>query len=160
ALDDLPAIRDPAHIDESGGCGLAWPDAVCREHRAEIASDVETGAFAERSCEYLDHEIVLRPFPCLGPLKSWLRLRRCRGAPGQVAAKPCPDLTTGQGPFEPPYGAMTQRPPGNPEQRPWWHPDKHADRRPFLMARGRIKAALRGWFEDRGFVEVETSALQ
>lgn len=55
---------------------------------------------------------------------------------------------------------MTQRPPGNPEQRPWWHPDKHADRRPFLMARGRIKAALRGWFEDRGFIEVETSALQ
>jgi len=45
-------------------------------------------------------------------------------------------------------------------QRPWWHPDKHADRRPFLLARGRIKAALRGWFEDRGFVEVETSALQ
>ncbi len=46
------------------------------------------------------------------------------------------------------------------QERPWWHPDKHADRRPFLIARGRIKAALRGWFEDRGFVEVETSALQ
>ena len=45
-------------------------------------------------------------------------------------------------------------------ERPWWHPDKHADRRMFLLARGRIKAALRGWFEDRGFVEVETSALQ
>lgn len=45
-------------------------------------------------------------------------------------------------------------------ERPWWHPDKHADRRPFLIARGRIKAALRRWFEDRGFVEVETSALQ
>lgn len=45
-------------------------------------------------------------------------------------------------------------------ERPWWHPDKHADRRPFLLARGQIKAALRRWFEDRGFVEVETSALQ
>ena len=45
-------------------------------------------------------------------------------------------------------------------ERPWWHPDKHADRRPFLVARGQIKTALRGWFEDRGFVEVETSALQ
>lgn len=45
-------------------------------------------------------------------------------------------------------------------ERPWWHPDKHADRRPFLLARGRIKAALRAWFEDRGFVEVEASALQ
>jgi elongation factor P--(R)-beta-lysine ligase len=51
---------------------------------------------------------------------------------------------------------MTERPP----ERPWWHPDKHADRRPFLMARGQIKSALRRWFEDRGFVEVETSALQ
>lgn len=51
---------------------------------------------------------------------------------------------------------MTER----SQERPWWHPDKHADRRPFLLARGRIKAALRGWFEDRGFVEVETSALQ
>ena len=42
----------------------------------------------------------------------------------------------------------------------WWRPDKHADRRPFLLARGRIRAALRTWFEAEGFVEVETSALQ
>ena len=26
---------------------------------------------------------------------------------------------------------------------PWWTPDVHADRRPFLLARGRIGAALR-----------------
>jgi elongation factor P--(R)-beta-lysine ligase len=44
--------------------------------------------------------------------------------------------------------------------RPWWHPDKHADRRPFLAARGRIKAALRNWFENQGFTEVETACLQ
>ena len=42
----------------------------------------------------------------------------------------------------------------------WWRPDKHGDRRPFLLARGRIRAALRRWFEAEGFVEVETSALQ
>ena len=42
----------------------------------------------------------------------------------------------------------------------WWHADNHADRRPFLLARGRIRAALRAWFEAQGFVEVETSALQ
>ena len=42
----------------------------------------------------------------------------------------------------------------------WWRPDKHGDRRPFLLARGRIRAALRSWFEAEGFVEVETSALQ
>jgi lysyl-tRNA synthetase class 2 len=43
---------------------------------------------------------------------------------------------------------------------PWWGRDRHADRRPFLMARGRIAAALRHWFTSRDFVEVETAALQ
>ena len=31
---------------------------------------------------------------------------------------------------------------------------------PFLAARGRIRGAVRGWFEARGFTEVETPALQ
>jgi len=44
--------------------------------------------------------------------------------------------------------------------RPWWTPEAHADRRPFLAARARIKTALRGWFETRGFIEVEPSCLQ
>ncbi len=43
---------------------------------------------------------------------------------------------------------------------PWWSPGRHADRRPFLMARGRIKAAIRQWFESQGFVEVEPACLQ
>ena len=49
-----------------------------------------------------------------------------------------------------------------PEQTPspWWTPDRHADRRPFLLARGRITAAIRAWFGTRDFVEVETPALQ
>ena len=46
------------------------------------------------------------------------------------------------------------------DPRPWWHTDKHADRRPRLLARGRIKAALRRWFEGQGFVEVDTACLQ
>jgi lysyl-tRNA synthetase class 2 len=50
--------------------------------------------------------------------------------------------------------------PTPPRQRPWWHPGKHADRRSFLVARGRIKAALRRWFEGEGFIEVDTAALQ
>jgi lysyl-tRNA synthetase class 2 len=44
-------------------------------------------------------------------------------------------------------------------QSPWWSPHVHADRRPALIARGRIKAALRRWFEARGFTEVECGAL-
>ncbi|CDX24198.1 Elongation factor P--(R)-beta-lysine ligase [Mesorhizobium sp. ORS 3324] len=43
---------------------------------------------------------------------------------------------------------------------PWWTPHVYADRRPRLMARNAIAAALRGWFAERGFVEVTTSALQ
>ncbi len=46
------------------------------------------------------------------------------------------------------------------KQSPWWHPANHADRRLFLMARGRIMAALRAWFEGEGFVEVEPAILQ
>jgi lysyl-tRNA synthetase class 2 len=43
---------------------------------------------------------------------------------------------------------------------PWWDADRHADRRPFLLARGRIKAALRGWFAGQDFTEVEAGILQ
>ncbi|WP_237480514.1 EF-P lysine aminoacylase EpmA [Lichenibacterium dinghuense] len=43
---------------------------------------------------------------------------------------------------------------------PSWSPHVYADRRPFLLARARIAAALRRWFEARGFLEVETPILQ
>jgi elongation factor P--(R)-beta-lysine ligase len=43
---------------------------------------------------------------------------------------------------------------------PWWTPQVHADRRFLLLARNRIKAQLRRWFEERGFVEVEGACLQ
>jgi len=47
-----------------------------------------------------------------------------------------------------------------PFPTPWWRPDVHADRRPFLLARNRVKAALRRWFETEGFVETEAACLQ
>ena len=43
---------------------------------------------------------------------------------------------------------------------PFWDPKVHADRRPALLARGRIVSALRAWFAAQDFVEVETGALQ
>lgn len=43
---------------------------------------------------------------------------------------------------------------------PWWTQDRHADRRPFLVNRGRIKAAIRDWFVSEGFTEVEPGCLQ
>ena len=50
-------------------------------------------------------------------------------------------------------------PPDNPTAR-WWQHDRHADRRPLLVLRGRIKTALRAYFEAQAFVEVEPGALQ
>jgi lysyl-tRNA synthetase class 2 len=44
--------------------------------------------------------------------------------------------------------------------RRWWSPDEHLRRRPFLLGRNRILAALRGWFADEDFVAVEGAALQ
>jgi elongation factor P--(R)-beta-lysine ligase len=43
---------------------------------------------------------------------------------------------------------------------PWWSPGRHADRKPFLASRSAITRAVRGWFEEQGFVEVETGILQ
>ncbi|MDB5649176.1 MAG: asparaginyl-tRNA synthetase [Hyphomicrobiales bacterium] len=47
-----------------------------------------------------------------------------------------------------------------PSASPWWDPSVYADRRPFLRARGRIRGAVRAFFEAAGFEEVETAALQ
>lgn len=43
---------------------------------------------------------------------------------------------------------------------PFWLPGVHAARRPYLLKRGKIAAALRAWFAAQDFIEVETSALQ
>jgi lysyl-tRNA synthetase class 2 len=47
-----------------------------------------------------------------------------------------------------------------PNTQPWWQPQAHAARRPFLLARNRIVGAFRRHFEAEGFVEVEAAALQ
>jgi elongation factor P--(R)-beta-lysine ligase len=44
--------------------------------------------------------------------------------------------------------------------RDWWRPDRFAARRDKLAARGRMLGAVREFFAARGFVEVETPALQ
>jgi elongation factor P--(R)-beta-lysine ligase len=51
-------------------------------------------------------------------------------------------------------------PDARPAASPFWGPHIHADRRPFLLARNRIIAALRAWFAAHDFVEVDTGALQ
>jgi elongation factor P--(R)-beta-lysine ligase len=43
---------------------------------------------------------------------------------------------------------------------PWWRPDRLAARRANLMARGRMLGAVRDFFADSGYIEVDTPALQ
>jgi lysyl-tRNA synthetase class 2 len=43
---------------------------------------------------------------------------------------------------------------------PWWSASRHADIRPFLLARAAIIRAIRSWFDAQGFTEVETGILQ
>jgi elongation factor P--(R)-beta-lysine ligase len=43
---------------------------------------------------------------------------------------------------------------------PWWSAARHADKRPFLMARKAVTRAVRAWFDEQGFAEVETGILQ
>ena len=48
-------------------------------------------------------------------------------------------------------------PPATPS--PWWSAARHEARRPLLLARNRIQASARAWFEARGFVEADPSGL-
>jgi lysyl-tRNA synthetase class 2 len=48
----------------------------------------------------------------------------------------------------------------NDQPSPWWSTARHADLRPFLAARSAIARAIRAWFDEQGFVEVETGILQ
>lgn len=49
--------------------------------------------------------------------------------------------------------------PSSPPDTPWWSPSFHADRRPLLLTRNRIQAAIRGWLAGQGFTEVDPAAL-
>ncbi len=45
------------------------------------------------------------------------------------------------------------------QNTPWWTPAQHADRRPLLLARNRIQAAIRAWLAEHDFTEVDPAAL-
>src|SRR5437667_9270070 len=76
-----------------------------------------------------------------------------------IPKKPAPDLIRGGHRFS--EKIMRKRKnPAMPDPSPWWERDVHADRRPFLEARGRIKQALRQLFTGQDFIEVEAAILQ
>jgi elongation factor P--(R)-beta-lysine ligase len=66
--------------------------------------------------------------------------------------------------FRPPVShkdmIVEDMPESPPAASPFWASHVHADRRPFLVARNRIVAALRAWFTAGDFIEVDTGALQ
>lgn len=43
---------------------------------------------------------------------------------------------------------------------PWWSPSVHADRRPILLARGRVEARVRAYLADSDFLMVDPPGLQ
>ena len=53
---------------------------------------------------------------------------------------------------------MSQSPPL--PASPWWTPSVHADRRPILLARNRIEAAVRGYLAQQDFLVVDPPGLQ
>ena len=77
-----------------------------------------------------------------------------------------------QGPLSHPFGATAppsgeqlqdgaeRRPCLTTDLPPWWRPERHGAKRPFLLQRNAVTRAVRSWFEARGFTEVETAALQ
>ncbi len=50
--------------------------------------------------------------------------------------------------------------PASPPASPWWTPHVHADRRPILLARNRIEAAIRSYLAAEDFVMVDPPGLQ
>ncbi|MBY0564072.1 MAG: EF-P lysine aminoacylase GenX [Hyphomonadaceae bacterium] len=58
-------------------------------------------------------------------------------------------------------GAFPLPPPraGRGRLTPFWSHERHRDRAPFLKARAAIMRAVRDWFHDQGFTEVEPQAL-
>src|ERR1700759_3567092 len=48
----------------------------------------------------------------------------------------------------------------NDPNSPWWAAGRHADRKPILLARAAGTKAVRAWFDEQGFSEVETGILQ
>src|ERR1700722_4155963 len=50
--------------------------------------------------------------------------------------------------------------PSPPISPPWWRPDQFARRKPMLDIRQRVLRTTRAYFEEQGFDEVETPALQ
>jgi lysyl-tRNA synthetase class 2 len=48
----------------------------------------------------------------------------------------------------------------SPDRASWWQPERHRDRRPRLLQRNAIRAEVRRFLQESGFIEVEAGILQ
>ena len=146
ALVDLHAVGDAAHLELGHRRALAGMDVLGGQHDVELAVLLDDVALADIAGDDGNHGTTSLHGGGRAAIAATRGRPRARRAPRAVR----PGLWAQGDLCDSP--AMT-------EPSPWWAPTRHADRRPALIARGKIKAALRGWFEARGFAEVECGAL-
>src|SRR5262249_15046157 len=144
ALRHFYAVADAAHVDLSGGGTLAGMEAFGIEDDIELAVEFDDIALAERAGDDFHGEfssITGRARPILGP----------NVAPHHTDLAVDRQCFSGRWTVETALEGAPLMPP------PFWA--LHAGRRPFLLGRMRMAAALRQFFAARDFVEVETAAL-
>jgi elongation factor P--(R)-beta-lysine ligase len=133
AHNSLHTIRDAPHVD---GCRRR---ALARVHAFGLQDDVELAVFmfddvalADAAGDDFNHGCSLFSETVLE----------------------CGALLAGRSAHANPHH-MTKTMPDSP----WFSPHRHADRRAFLLQRNRIISALRDWFGEREFLEVDVPAL-
>jgi lysyl-tRNA synthetase class 2 len=90
--------------------------------------------------------------------RSRNRARKANNANGFCESLEAFDVLVGVQCCAPRFGSSLMAATDQPS--PWWSATRHADQRPFLMARAAVAKAVRAWFEEQGFAEVETGILQ
>src|SRR5262249_14458420 len=144
ALRHLHAVADAAHIDLGGGGPLAGMKAFGVEDDVELALEFDDIALPERAGD-----------DSHGEVSSIVQCARDRRR-AQMSGHHTDLLAIRQRFSEPSDGGV----PGARSvlmPSPFWA--LHAARRPLLLARMHIAAALREFFAARDFVEVETASL-
>ena len=137
ALRDLYAVADPAHVDLGGGRALAGMEVFGLENDVELAVELDDIAFAERAGDDFHGDFL-----------------DCRAAAADAGAAQMSGRTILiLRPFASIFAASAapERPvkERHPMPSPLWA--RHADRRPFLLGRMRIVAALRQVLRGAGF---------
>src|SRR5690606_38597519 len=145
--DDIRAIGKAAQVDVGDGIALAGMDVLGRQNDVEIAVLLDDIAFAQRGGDDLDH------YSSLFVSNARRRGRAVSSARNGVFVRPLPHLDENRQPKH--EGRMSQNQPS-----PWWSPSIHADRRPILLARGRIEAEVRAWLAAHDFLMVDPPGLQ